>query len=89
MTTPEDNTEEFTKLKADYAELNSKFSELSGKYDRSILRKQKERAVKQLEEEKAKVKKLELLLTNKENENAQLQSVVEHSKFTVKLKLSN
>ena len=57
--------------------------DIKGKYDRSILRKQKERAIKQLEDEKAKVQKLELMLTARENEFGQLQSLVHSSKFVL------
>ena len=61
--------------------LEKELTELQGKFERSILRKQKERALKQLEEEKKKVQKLELLLANKEIENSQLQSLAQSSKF--------
>ena len=65
--------------------LEKELTELQGKFERSILRKQKERALKQLEEEKKKVQKLELLLANKEIENSQLQSLAQSSKCVVVL----
>ena len=56
--------------------------DLRGKFDRSLLRKQKENALRMLEEEKTKVLKLEQMLANKENEVGQLESVLAQSKYT-------
>ena len=56
--------------------------DLRGKFDRSLLRKQKEKALRMLEEEKTKVLKLEQMLANKENEVGQLESVLAQSKYT-------
>ena len=69
--------------------LEKELTELQGKFERSILRKQKERALKQLEEERKKVSKLELLLANKEIENSQLQSLAQSSKCVVVLMISD
>ena len=53
-----------------------KVEDLQGKYDRSLLRKQKERALKQLEDEKEKVVKLEGKLALLETQNEQLTSAI-------------
>ena len=54
--------------------------DLRGKFDRSLLRKQKEKALRMLEDEKAKVLKLEQMLASKENQVGQLESVLAQSK---------
>ena len=68
-------------LEKKFAKQEKELDDIKGKYDRSILRKQKERAIKQLDDERAKVQKLELMLTARENEFGQLQSLVHSSKF--------
>ena len=55
--------------------------DLRGKFDRSLLRKQKEKALRLLDEEKSKVAKLEQILANKENQVGQLESVLAQSKL--------
>lgn len=56
--------------------LEAECEDLRGKFDRSLLRKQKEKALRMLDEEKSKVAKLEQMLANKENQVGQLESVL-------------
>ena len=82
--------QKFDSLQAEYEKQRDELDDLRGKYDRSILRKQKERAMKQLGEAEAKVQKLETLLAARENEVGQLQSLAHSSKYTnINLNFSN
>ena len=79
MSSEEPVTEALQEEEKKFAKQEKELDDIKGKYDRSILRKQKERAIKQLDDERAKVQKLELMLTARENEFGQLQSLVHSS----------
>jgi len=71
---------EVEELKEKIQRLSDEIAEKDKKYERSILRKQKEKALKELEETKAKIGQLESVLALKENEIAQLK--VSNSEMT-------
>ena len=72
--------EKFESLQAEYEKQCEELEDIKGKYDRSILRKQKERAIKQLDEANIKIQKLEAVLAARESEVGQLQSLADSSK---------